>query len=96
MGETLSCREIISFFLCGGTNHTPFHLHGEQIIAPVETLGEIIGYMTQLAYRDGLNAVSQYAFEHGKTSSVTKLHQGMYDELRTHHHLPSQLACYSE
>ncbi|HEY7413681.1 MAG TPA: transposase [Ktedonobacteraceae bacterium] len=51
---------------------------------------------TQLAYRDGLNAVSQYTFEHGKTSSVKKLHQGMYDELRTHHHLPSQLACSVE
>src|SRR5579884_2013826 len=49
--------------------------------------------MTQLAYRDGLNAVSQYAFEHGKTSNAKKLHQGMYDELRAHHHLPSQLAC---
>ncbi len=47
---------------------------------------------TQLAYRDGLNAVSQYAFEHGKTSNVKRLHQGMYDELRAHH-LPSQLAC---
>ncbi|HEY7419048.1 MAG TPA: transposase, partial [Ktedonobacteraceae bacterium] len=51
---------------------------------------------TQLAYRDGLNAVSQYAFEHGKTSNVTALHQGMYDELRTHHHLPPQLACSVE
>ena len=51
---------------------------------------------TQLAYRDGLNAVSRYAFEHGKTSSAKKLHQGMYDELRAHHHLPSQLACSVE
>jgi putative transposase len=48
---------------------------------------------TQLAYRDGLNAVSQYAFEHGKISSVKRLHQEMYDELRAHYHLPSQLAC---
>jgi transposase len=48
---------------------------------------------TQLAYRDGLNAVSQYAFEQGKTSSVTKLHKGMYRELRACYHLPSQLAC---
>ncbi|HEY7414713.1 MAG TPA: transposase [Ktedonobacteraceae bacterium] len=52
--------------------------------------------MTQLAYRDGLNAVSQYAFEHGKTSSAKKVHQGMYDELRASHHLPSQLACSVE
>src|SRR5258707_12218993 len=47
---------------------------------------------TQLAYRAGLNAVSQYAFAQRKTSSVTKLHQGMYDELRVRYLLPSQLA----
>lgn len=51
---------------------------------------------TQLAYRDGLNAVSHYAFKHGKTSSVTTLHKGMYAELRTRYHLPSQLACSVE
>lgn len=51
---------------------------------------------TQLAYRDGLNAVSQYAFAHGKTSSVTKLHKGMYPELRARYRLPSQLACSVE
>ncbi len=51
---------------------------------------------TQLAYRDALNAVSLYAFEHGKTSRVTTLHRGMYAELRTHYHLPSQLACSVE
>ena len=51
---------------------------------------------TQLAYRDGLNAVSCYAFEQGKTSSVTKLHKGMYDELRVRYGLPSQLACSVE
>jgi predicted transposase len=33
---------------------------------------------TQLTYRDALNAVSRYAFEHGKTSNVTRLHKGMY------------------
>ena len=33
---------------------------------------------TQLAYRDALNAVSQYAFMQGKTSSVIRLHTGMY------------------
>ena len=48
---------------------------------------------TQLAYRDGLNAVSQYAFAHGKTSSTMKLHKGMYPELRARYRLPSQLAC---
>src|SRR5262245_32689460 len=51
---------------------------------------------TQLAYRDGLNAVSRYAFEQGKTSSITKLHRGMYTELRLRYHLPSQLACSVE
>src|SRR5215470_6113227 len=51
---------------------------------------------TQLAYRDALNAVSSYAFEQGKTSKVTRLHKGMYAELRAHYHLPSQLACSVE
>src|SRR6516165_179557 len=51
---------------------------------------------TQLAYRDALNAVSSYAFEHGKTSSVTRLHKGMYAELRARYGLPSQLACSVE
>ena len=51
---------------------------------------------TQLAYRDALNAVSRYAFEQGKTSNVTRLHKGMYVQLRTHYHLPSQLACSVE
>ncbi|GHO67214.1 hypothetical protein KSC_061060 [Ktedonobacter sp. SOSP1-52] len=47
----------------------------------------------QLAYRDALNAVSCYAFEQGKTSSMTRLHKGMYSDLRARYHLPSQLAC---
>ncbi len=51
---------------------------------------------TQLAYRDGLNAVSRYAYEQGKTSSNQKLHQGMYATLRARYHLPSQLACSVE
>src|SRR5579883_754885 len=51
---------------------------------------------TQLAYRDALNAVSQYAFTHGKTSSAIKLHKGMYTELRARYRLPSQLACSVE
>ena len=50
----------------------------------------------QQAYRDALNAVSSYAFEHGKTSSVTRLHKGMYGELRACYGLPSQLACSIE
>jgi putative transposase len=51
---------------------------------------------TQLAYRDALNAVSPYAFAQGKSSNVTKLHRGMYAELRTRYGLPSQLACSVE
>ena len=50
----------------------------------------------QLAYRDVLNAVSRHAFEQGKISNVTRLHKGMYVELRTHYDLPSQLACSVE
>jgi IS605 OrfB family transposase len=51
---------------------------------------------TQLAYRSTLNAVSQHAFEQGKTSSVTALHKGMYVTLRVRFGLPSQLACSVE
>jgi putative transposase len=51
---------------------------------------------TQLAYRDALGAVSRYAFEQGKTSTVSKLHKGMYTELRARYGLPSQLACSVE
>jgi putative transposase len=50
----------------------------------------------QLAYRDALGAVSRYAFVQGKTSSVTRLHKGMYAELRARYGLPSQLACSVE
>ncbi|HMA37799.1 MAG TPA: transposase [Chloroflexia bacterium] len=48
---------------------------------------------TQLAYRAGLNAASQYAFAHNKLSNAAKIHQGVYAELRAHHGLPAQLAC---
>src|SRR5215471_5808546 len=51
---------------------------------------------TSLSYRDALNAVSRSAFEQGKTSNVTKLHKGMYAELRVRYGLPSQLACSVE
>ena len=51
---------------------------------------------TQLAYRDALNAVSRSAFEQGKTSNVTRLHKGLYAQVRLHYHLPSQLACSVE
>jgi putative transposase len=48
---------------------------------------------TQLAYRDALNVVSQYAFAHGKMSHAVKLQEGTYDEIRIRFHLPSQMAC---
>ena len=48
---------------------------------------------TQLAYRDALNYVSRYSFEHGKISNKVALQDGTYDELRTRFALPSQMAC---
>ena len=48
---------------------------------------------TQLAYRDSLNFVSQYAFLHGKMNNKVALQDGTYDEIRTRFHLPSQMAC---
>jgi putative transposase len=47
----------------------------------------------QLAYRDALNYVSRYAFEHGKKSNAVALQDGTYDDIRTRFHLPSQMAC---
>jgi len=48
---------------------------------------------TQLAYRDALNAVSAYAFAHGKMSNQQALQRAMYAEIRTVYHLPAQMAC---
>src|SRR5436305_14680504 len=48
---------------------------------------------TQLVYRDALNHVSHYAFEHGKMSSGRVLQQDCYDEIRGQYHLPAQMAC---
>jgi len=48
---------------------------------------------TQLAYRDSLNYVSRYAFEHGKMSNAVKLQDGTYTQIRARFHLPSQMAC---
>jgi putative transposase len=48
---------------------------------------------TQLAYRDALNYVSRYAFEHGKMSNTERLQQGTYHEIRVLFTLPSQMAC---
>jgi putative transposase len=48
---------------------------------------------TQLAYRDALNFVSRYAFEHGKLSNNERLQQGTYRDIRVLFNLPSQMAC---
>jgi putative transposase len=48
---------------------------------------------TQLAYRDALNAVSRYAFVHGKISSGRALQRQMYAEIRLMYKLPAQMAC---
>jgi len=48
---------------------------------------------TQLAYRDALNYVSQYAFVQGKKSSGRVLQHDCYDEIRTRYKLPAQMAC---
>ena len=48
---------------------------------------------TQLAYRDALNAVSQYAFAHGKTSNGKRLQAETYDQIRAAYGLPAQMAC---
>src|SRR2546428_12705973 len=48
---------------------------------------------TQLAYRDALNFVSQYAYAHGKSSNRVFLQDGTYSSVRARFHLPSQMAC---
>ncbi|MGH2493246.1 MAG: RNA-guided endonuclease InsQ/TnpB family protein [Ktedonobacteraceae bacterium] len=48
---------------------------------------------TQLAYRDALNFVSRYAFEHGRLSSDIRLHKETYYEIRARFGLPAQMAC---
>ena len=47
---------------------------------------------TQLAYRDALNYVSQYAFEQGKTSNEKHLHKGTYYNIRARFKLPSEMS----
>ncbi len=48
---------------------------------------------TQLAYRDALNYVSRYAFEHGKMSNQRALQRDCYDAIRLKYGLPAQMAC---
>lgn len=48
---------------------------------------------TQLAYRDALNFVSRYAFEHGKMSNQISLQAATYLDIRAKFGLPAQMAC---
>ena len=48
---------------------------------------------TQLAYRDALNFVSQYAFAHGKTSNAIRLQKETYVDVRAQFGMPAQMAC---
>ncbi len=48
---------------------------------------------TQLAYRDALNYVSHFAFEHGKQSNQEWLQRETYAAVRAVYHLPAQMAC---
>jgi putative transposase len=48
---------------------------------------------TQLAYRDALNAVTGYAFAHGKLSNQQALQRACYSDIRTRFGLPAQMAC---
>jgi putative transposase len=48
---------------------------------------------TQLAYRDALNFVSRYAFEHGKMSNKVGLQDGTYAGIRARYKIPAQMAC---
>lgn len=49
-----------------------------------------------LAYRDALNHTSKMAFELGKTTSATRIHQKVYSTLRKEFGLRAQLACTVE
>jgi hypothetical protein len=40
-----------------------------------------------------LNQVSQFAYQHGKTSNSRKMHKALYESLRAELGLPSQLTC---
>src|SRR6202030_388273 len=48
---------------------------------------------TQLAYRDALNYVSQYAYEHGKMSNKVGLQDATCREIRARYGIPAQMAC---
>jgi IS605 OrfB family transposase len=46
----------------------------------------------QLAYRDALNYVSRYSFEHGKMSHQIRLREDTYYDIRARFGLPAQMA----
>jgi|SRR5579859_892567 len=46
---------------------------------------------TQLVYRDALNYISRYAFEHGKLSNENRLRKEIYHDVRNRVKLPSQM-----
>jgi len=48
---------------------------------------------TQLAYRDALNYVSTYAYEHGKMSNKVRLQDGTYHQIRSRFKIPAQMTC---
>ena len=48
---------------------------------------------TQLAYRNALNYVSRYAFEHGKMSNKIGLQDATYAQIRARYKIPAQMAC---
>jgi putative transposase len=48
---------------------------------------------TQLAYRDALNEVSRYAFEHDKMSNQISLQEATYLDIRSRFGLPAPMAC---
>src|SRR2546421_3443489 len=48
---------------------------------------------TQLAYRDALNYVSKYAFDHGKMSNQQALQRETYTKVRSTYKLSAQMAC---
>jgi putative transposase len=64
-----------------------------QAIAPLSEEQLAALRQTQLAYRDALNAVSQYTFLQGKSSSRTHLQAATYSQVRSEYGLPAQLAC---
>ena len=48
---------------------------------------------SHLAYRDALQDVSRYAFEHGKMSNKVGVQDRTYQDLRSRFGLPAQMAC---